>query len=199
MVGGWSASASLHHALVTVMLLRLLSVAGVALIAYCIPKLARSYGRDPGPAFVLAVLNPLVLLTLVGGAHNDAIMVGLLVAGITAAQCGTRCGAWCCAPWPPPSRRRPPSASSTSAWDWAGPRADCASGSGTLVTAGLVTGGGHGGPLAGERPRVGLGGQPRDAGHRPLAGWPRPPASGWLSAAPARRSGSGSAWAACSR
>ena len=57
-----------------------------ALIAYCIPKLARSFGRDPGPAFVLAVLNPLTLLALVGGAHNDAIMVGLLLAGVTAAR-----------------------------------------------------------------------------------------------------------------
>ena len=86
MLAGWSASLSLHHALVTVVLLRLQSVAGVALIAYCIPKLARSFGRDPGPAFVLAVLNPLTLLALVGGAHNDAIMVGLLLAGVTAAR-----------------------------------------------------------------------------------------------------------------
>ena len=59
MLAGWSASLSFHHALVTVLLLRLQSVVGVALIAYCIPKLARSFGRDAGPAFVLAVLNPL--------------------------------------------------------------------------------------------------------------------------------------------
>jgi hypothetical protein len=58
----------------------------VALIAYCIPKLARSYGHDPGLAFVMAVLNPLTLLALIGGAHNDAIMVGLLLAGLTAAR-----------------------------------------------------------------------------------------------------------------
>jgi alpha-1,6-mannosyltransferase len=58
----------------------------VALIAYCIPKLAGAYGRDPGTAFVLALLNPLTLLALIGGAHNDALMVGLLVAGITAAK-----------------------------------------------------------------------------------------------------------------
>jgi alpha-1,6-mannosyltransferase len=35
---------------------------------------------------VLSVLNPLVILTLVGAAHNDAIMIGLLLAGITAAK-----------------------------------------------------------------------------------------------------------------
>jgi hypothetical protein len=86
MVDGLFATLSGHNALFTVLLLRLLSIVGVALIAYCIPKLARSYGRDPGRAFVLAVLNPLTLLALVGGVHNDAIMVGLLLAGITAAR-----------------------------------------------------------------------------------------------------------------
>jgi alpha-1,6-mannosyltransferase len=86
MIDGFLASASLHHAIVTVIFLRLLSVAGVALIAWCIPKLARAYGRDAGPVFVLSVLNPLVVLTLVGAAHNDAIMIGLLLAGITAAK-----------------------------------------------------------------------------------------------------------------
>jgi alpha-1,6-mannosyltransferase len=86
MVDGWFASLSGHNAMVTVLFLRFLSVVGVALIAYCIPKLAKAYGRDPGAAFVLAVLNPLTLLALIGGVHNDAIMVGLLVAGITAAK-----------------------------------------------------------------------------------------------------------------
>ena len=92
MVDGFLASASFHHELVTVVLLRLLAVAGVALIAWCMPKLARTFGRDPGPVFVLAVLNPLVVLTLVGSAHNDAIMLGLLVAGMTAAR--TRHPVW---------------------------------------------------------------------------------------------------------
>ena len=86
MVDGWFASLSGHDARITVFFLRLLSVLGVVLIAYCVPKLARAHGRDHGPAFVLAVLNPLTLLALIGGAHNDAIMVGLLLAGITAAK-----------------------------------------------------------------------------------------------------------------
>ncbi len=86
MIDGFLASASFHHQLVTVLLLRVFALAGVALIAWCIPKLARSYGRDAGPIFVLAVLNPLVVLTLVGAAHNDSIMVGLLLAGLTAAR-----------------------------------------------------------------------------------------------------------------
>ena len=41
--------------------------------------------RDPGEAFVLSAMNPLVLLTLIGGAHNDAIMAGFLVVGIALA------------------------------------------------------------------------------------------------------------------
>jgi hypothetical protein len=86
MVDGWFASLSGHNAMVTVLFLRFLSVLGVAMIAYCIPKLARSFGRDPGAAFVLAVLNPLTLLALIGGVHNDAIMIGLLLAGVTAAR-----------------------------------------------------------------------------------------------------------------
>ncbi|HEY3810340.1 MAG TPA: polyprenol phosphomannose-dependent alpha 1,6 mannosyltransferase MptB, partial [Acidimicrobiales bacterium] len=61
---------------------RLVALAGVLLIAASVPVIARSVGAAPGPAFVLAVLNPLVLLYLIGGAHNDALMLGLLVAGV---------------------------------------------------------------------------------------------------------------------
>ena len=67
---------------------RLLAVVGVVLIAVSIPTLARSFGRDPWAAFALAVLNPLVLLSLIGGMHNDALMLGLLVAGVALARRG---------------------------------------------------------------------------------------------------------------
>lgn len=83
---GLFASLSLHNVLGTVVLLRLSAVAGVALTAACVPALARSFGKDHGPVFVMAILNPLVILMLIGAAHNDALMVGLLVAGITAAR-----------------------------------------------------------------------------------------------------------------
>lgn len=85
-IDGFFASASFHHMLVTVVLLRLLAVAGVVLIGVSIPSLAHSFGKDPGPIFLLTVLNPLVLLTLIGSAHNDAIMLGLLVAGVAVAR-----------------------------------------------------------------------------------------------------------------
>jgi alpha-1,6-mannosyltransferase len=86
MVAGFFAKVSGHNELITVVLLRMLSVVGLALIAYCVPKLARIYGRPAGPAFTLAVLNPLTLLALIGSGHNDAIMIGLVVAGFTAAK-----------------------------------------------------------------------------------------------------------------
>ena len=40
----------------------------------------------PGCGVHGGVLNPLTLLALIGGAHNDAMMLGLLLAGITAAK-----------------------------------------------------------------------------------------------------------------
>src|SRR6185437_10359103 len=86
LMDGFFASASGHHVLGTVIWLRLSAVLGVVLIAWCVPKLARAYGKDHGSIFVLAVLNPLVILTLVGSGHNDALMVGLLVCGVTAAK-----------------------------------------------------------------------------------------------------------------
>jgi hypothetical protein len=64
---------------------RFVALIGVLLIAASVPTIARSVGREPSSAFVLAVLNPLVLLYLIGGAHNDAVMLGLLVAGVALA------------------------------------------------------------------------------------------------------------------
>jgi hypothetical protein len=77
-----------RHALVTVLGVRLVAVTGMVLLAVAVPSIASSYGRSPATAFALAVLNPLLLLTLVGGAHNDALMLGLLAAGIALARTG---------------------------------------------------------------------------------------------------------------
>ena len=75
-----------HNHLATVVGLRLLEVAAVALMAYALPLLARAMGRSAGEAFVLGALNPLVLLTLIGGAHNDALMAAFLTLGIAKAM-----------------------------------------------------------------------------------------------------------------
>jgi alpha-1,6-mannosyltransferase len=54
-------------------------------MAAALPRLARHSGADPAAALWLGALNPLVLLHLVAGAHNDAIMLGLLGVGLVAA------------------------------------------------------------------------------------------------------------------
>ncbi|MFF8864061.1 polyprenol phosphomannose-dependent alpha 1,6 mannosyltransferase MptB [Streptomyces sp. NPDC015139] len=66
--------------------MRLMALLGVALMAVALPRLARHSGADPAAALWLGALNPLVLLHLVAGAHNDALMLGLLGLGLVAAR-----------------------------------------------------------------------------------------------------------------
>ncbi|MFD0327774.1 polyprenol phosphomannose-dependent alpha 1,6 mannosyltransferase MptB [Streptacidiphilus monticola] len=65
--------------------LRLLALAAVVLLAALLPPLARRCGVDPAAALWLGALNPLVLLHLVAGAHNDALMLALAAAALLAA------------------------------------------------------------------------------------------------------------------
>jgi hypothetical protein len=87
-IDGVFTSLSAHHELIDVILLRLLAIGGVALMALGVNSLARTYRRDPAYVLTLAILNPITVLELVGGAHNDAIMLGLLVCGIAVARRG---------------------------------------------------------------------------------------------------------------
>jgi hypothetical protein len=68
-----------------VVLIRVLELIGLGLVAAFLPRLARALGSDPARAIWLALLSPLVLLQLVSAGHNDALMVGLLIAGVTVA------------------------------------------------------------------------------------------------------------------
>lgn len=61
--------------------LRLLAVAGMALAAWGVHDLARRHRVPPPVALSFAIANPIAVLHLVGGGHNDAIMTGLLCAG----------------------------------------------------------------------------------------------------------------------
>ncbi|MCA0328437.1 MAG: polyprenol phosphomannose-dependent alpha 1,6 mannosyltransferase MptB [Actinobacteria bacterium] len=69
------------NAYLAVLAFRLLAVCGVALLAWYVPRLAFHCGIDASKALWLAVMNPLVLMHFVAGVHNDALMIGLLVAG----------------------------------------------------------------------------------------------------------------------
>lgn len=68
---------------------RLLAFAGLGLIVWALPKLARRCGLDTGLAMWLGAANPLVLFHLVSGIHNEALMVGLMLAGF---EIGLRAG-----------------------------------------------------------------------------------------------------------
>jgi alpha-1,6-mannosyltransferase len=83
---GLFARVTFHNELATIVLLRLLALVGVLLIAACVSRLARLYHRDGAELFTLMVLNPVTIFHLIGGAHNDALMLGLLVAGLTMAK-----------------------------------------------------------------------------------------------------------------
>jgi alpha-1,6-mannosyltransferase len=77
-----------HRVLFSVVILRLLAVLGVILMAVFLPRLARDYGGNPSTAFSLGILNPLVLLFLISSGHNDALMIGLLMAGLSLGRRG---------------------------------------------------------------------------------------------------------------
>ncbi len=66
--------------------MRLIALLGVVLMAVALPRLARHSGADPAVALWLGALNPLVLLHMVAGAHNDALMLGLLGVGLVLAR-----------------------------------------------------------------------------------------------------------------
>ncbi len=73
------------HPYAGALLLRLLAVVGVVLLLWGVARLAQACGIEAPKAVWLGVLNPLVLMHFVSGAHNDALMAGLVVAGLALA------------------------------------------------------------------------------------------------------------------
>ncbi|GAA2631644.1 polyprenol phosphomannose-dependent alpha 1,6 mannosyltransferase MptB [Dactylosporangium fulvum] len=65
--------------------LRLVALVGVALVVFCLPGIAARFGVPPQRALWFGALNPLLLLHLVAGVHNDALMIGLVAAGLYSA------------------------------------------------------------------------------------------------------------------
>ncbi|MET0703364.1 MAG: alpha-(1-_6)-mannopyranosyltransferase A [Mycobacterium sp.] len=64
------------------MVLRLCMLPGLALLIWAAPRIARHVGARGAPALWICVLNPLVIIHLMGGVHNEMLMVGLMMAGI---------------------------------------------------------------------------------------------------------------------
>ena len=61
---------------------RLLALCGVALIVWALPRLAGRCGVASVSALWLGAANPLLLFHLVAGVHNEALMLGLMLAGM---------------------------------------------------------------------------------------------------------------------
>ena len=58
---------------------RVPALIGVALVMWSLPRLAAVVGVEAGRAEWLGVLNPLLIVHFVGGAHNDALMTGVVM------------------------------------------------------------------------------------------------------------------------
>ncbi|WP_405389238.1 polyprenol phosphomannose-dependent alpha 1,6 mannosyltransferase MptB [Streptomyces sp. NBC_01102] len=68
--------------------LRIIALGALALIAWALLQLAREHGRSGSAALWLGALNPLLLMHVVGGIHNDGLMAGLMLAGVVLALRG---------------------------------------------------------------------------------------------------------------
>ena len=64
---------------IAAMLQRIPALAGVALISFFTPRVSRQVRANPAFAAWFVVLNPLLVIDFVGGAHNDSLMMGLVV------------------------------------------------------------------------------------------------------------------------
>ena len=102
-----------------VLLMRLALLPGLALLVWALPELTRRLGGRVPVALWIAVANPMMVIHMVGGGHNDLLVVGLLAAGSLLAlrgaprggialvtrrwrsrpAPGSRCRSWCsCGP-----------------------------------------------------------------------------------------------------
>ncbi|WP_351234043.1 polyprenol phosphomannose-dependent alpha 1,6 mannosyltransferase MptB [Streptomyces sp. NPDC002133] len=68
--------------------MRLIAVAALVLIAWSVRHLAVECGVGEDRALWLAALNPLLLTHVVGGMHNDGLMIGLMLTGVVCALRG---------------------------------------------------------------------------------------------------------------
>jgi alpha-1,6-mannosyltransferase len=71
-----------NHVIAGTMVLRLCMLPGLAMLIWAAPRVARHVGANGAAALWICVLNPLVIIHLMGGVHNEMLMVGLMMAGI---------------------------------------------------------------------------------------------------------------------
>lgn len=66
--------------------MRAAAVVGVLVMAYTLPRIATRVGIDAQQALWFGVANPLVITHLIGGAHNDSLMLMFMCLAIAAAE-----------------------------------------------------------------------------------------------------------------
>ena len=76
-----------------VLVFRAIELGGLVLGAWALTSIARHLSANEGVALWLGVLSPLALLSDVSAAHNDTVMIGLLLAGVALSLRGARRGA----------------------------------------------------------------------------------------------------------
>ncbi|MFT3860878.1 polyprenol phosphomannose-dependent alpha 1,6 mannosyltransferase MptB [Micropruina sp.] len=64
------------------LLMRIPALVGVVLIVYFLPRLAARLGADVQLAAWFSTINPLLIIDLVGGMHNDGLMIGLIIVAL---------------------------------------------------------------------------------------------------------------------
>ena len=89
-LSGTIVSVSGHRPELANFMFRLVAFGSVAVIAWAMVHLARRYDVEPSRVLVLGVLNPLVLMHLISGAHNEGLMMALLLLGLVWAGDGHR-------------------------------------------------------------------------------------------------------------
>lgn len=61
--------------------MRLVLLSGLAMLIFALPRLAGRLGGNPTCALWLVLANPITIVHLVGGPHNDLLMIGLVATG----------------------------------------------------------------------------------------------------------------------
>lgn len=75
-----------------VLLMRLGMAVGLVLLVWALPELTRRMGGRPSLALWLAIANPLMIIHMVGGGHNDLLVMGLLASAAVVSLRGQHAG-----------------------------------------------------------------------------------------------------------
>lgn len=74
--------------------MRLPALVGVVLIVTLLPRIGQRLGVNPQQVAWLATINPLLVIDFVGGAHNDALMMGLVILALYLAMIPAKSQWW---------------------------------------------------------------------------------------------------------